>query len=312
MRALVTGGAGFIGSHVVDLLIAAGHEVVVVDDFSSGKRDNLGDSQESGRLRVVECNIADRSARDVVAKANPEVVFHLAAQASVKVSVDQPALDAMSNVIGTVNVLEGAREAKTSKVVYAASGGTLYGELDADQLPAREDFERKPLSPYGVSKAAVIDYLATYAHLYDISFTALALANIYGPRQDPHGEAGVVSIFTSLLKSGKPCTIFGDGEQTRDYVYVADVAQAFISAAGDKATNQVCNIGTGVETSVNGLFVELSRVANVTSEAIHGPARAGDVRRSSLDGSKAQKELDWEPKSDLADGLAKTWSWFNR
>ncbi|MEA2931291.1 MAG: UDP-glucose 4-epimerase, partial [Actinomycetota bacterium] len=248
MRALVTGGAGFIGSTLVDRLLAEGHSVDVVDDLSSGTLANLADARTTPGhdLSFHHLDIRAPAVTELMARRRPEVVFHLAAQADVRVSVSRPVFDAEVNILGTLNVLEGARAAGTAKVVLAASGGTLYGE--PDELPVRESAPQRPLSPYGVSKKAAGDYLAAYRELHGIEFTALALANVYGPRQDPHGEAGVFAIFAGRLLAGEQCTIFGTGEQTRDFVYVDDVVDAFARAA-TRGSGLLMNIGTGVETS---------------------------------------------------------------
>ena len=228
MRALVTGGAGFIGSNLVDRLLAEDHEVDVVDDLSTGSLRNLAGARAlGGALSFHNLDIRSGDLVDLVRHRRPEVIFHLAAQADVRVSVDRPVFDAEVNVLGTIQVLEGARVAGTEKVVFAASGGTLYGEPEGADLPVDEHQPHRPLSPYGVSKKAAIDYLVAYRELHGIEFTALALANVYGPRQDPHGEAGVVAIFAGNLVAGRPCVVFGDGGQTRDYVYVDDVVDAF-------------------------------------------------------------------------------------
>ena len=232
MKALVTGGAGFIGSTLVDRLLADGHEVVVVDDLSSGADANLDAARQAGdRLVVHVKDIRDPATSEIVAASGAEVVYHLAAQADVRVSVAQPALDASINVIGLLRVLEGAREGAVRKVVFASSGGTIYGEPDPSVLPVDESQPELPIAPYGVAKKVGTDYLRAYRAVHGVDWTSLALANVYGPRQDPHGEAGVVAIFAGLLLSGSPCTIFGDGEATRDYVYVGDVDDAFARAA---------------------------------------------------------------------------------
>ena len=225
MKALVTGGAGFIGSTLVDRLLAEGHQVDVVDNLSSGSLANLADARANAghQVNFHQIDIRDEGLGELMARQAPEVVFHLAAQADVRVSVARPVFDAEVNVVGSLNVLEGARAAGARKVVFASSGGTIYGEPDPSELPVKESHPQHPLSPYGVAKKVVGDYLYAYRALHDLEYTALALANVYGPRQDPHGEAGVVAIFTGKLLAGDPCTIFGSGEQTRDFVYVDDV-----------------------------------------------------------------------------------------
>lgn len=313
MRALVTGGAGFIGSTLVDRLLAEGHAVDVVDDLSSGSLANLADarSDPDHDFQFHRLDIRDASVADLVERRRPEVVFHLAAQIDVRVSVADPVLDAMINVVGSLNVLEGARRAGTRKVVFASSGGTIYGDPGGDALPIKESQPQIPISPYGVAKKAVGDYLAAYRELHQLDYTALALANVYGPRQDPHGEAGVVAIFAGRLLSGEPCTIFGDGAQTRDYVYVDDVVDSFVRA-GEKGGGLVINIGTGVETSVNDLYGTMARVAGVDRAAVFAPAREGEVPRSALDASRAAMQLGWTPWTDLATGSAAVLDYFGR
>ncbi|MGI8710945.1 MAG: NAD-dependent epimerase/dehydratase family protein, partial [Acidimicrobiales bacterium] len=222
MRALVTGGAGFIGSTLVDRLLAEGHEVDVVDDLSSGSMANVADARSNPDhvFHLHRLDVRDASLVELIERRRPEVVFHLAAQIDVRTSVADPVLDAMINVIGSLNVLEGARRAGSHKVVFASSGGTIYGAPGGDDLPVKESYPQRPISPYGVAKKAVGDYLHAYREVHELEYTALALANVYGPRQDPHGEAGVVAIFAGRLLAGEPCTVFGDGAQTRDYVYV--------------------------------------------------------------------------------------------
>jgi UDP-glucose 4-epimerase len=304
MRALVTGGAGFIGSALVDRLLAEGHHVDVVDDLSTGTLANLAEARgdRSNQLTVHQVDVRDPAVIEVVARRRPEVVFHLAAQADVRVSVARPAFDAEVNVIGSLNVLEGARVAGTRKVVFASSGGTIYGEPAPADLPVKESHPQQPGSPYGVAKRAVTDYLQVYRELHAIEFTSLALANIYGPRQDPNGEAGVVAIFAGLLLAGKPCTVFGDGTQTRDFVYVDDAVDAFVRAA-DRGSGLLCNVGTGVETSVNELYAAMAAAAGVTAPAVHAPARPGELARNALDPSRAALHLGWEPWTDLSDGV---------
>jgi len=311
VRALVTGGAGFIGSTLVDRLIDEGHEVVVVDDFSSGTKANLerAAAAAGGRLVVHELDIRDPSTTDVVAGAGPEVVFHLAAQADVRVSVARPAFDAEVNVVGSLHVFEGARAGGARKVVFASSGGTIYGDPDPSALPVDESHSQHPISPYGVAKKVAGDYLYAFRVLHGLDYAALALANVYGPRQDPHGEAGVVAIFAGKLLAGEPCTVFGDGEQTRDFVYVDDVVDAFVRAA-DRGEGLLANIGTGVETSVNELYAAMAAAAGVDTPPVYAPARAGELARSALDPGRAGRELGWSPTTSLADGTAAVLAWF--
>jgi len=309
VRALVTGGAGFIGSTLVDRLLAEGHSVDVVDDLSTGSLSNLAEARATPgyELTFHRLDIRDAAVVDLLAHRRPEVVFHLAAQADVRVSVERPVFDAEVNVLGTLNVLEGARAASTRKVVFAASGGTLYGE--PEKLPVPESHPQRPLSPYGVSKKAACDYLAAYRELHGIEFTALALANIYGPRQDPHGEAGVVAIFAGRLLAGEACTIFGDGAQTRDFVYVDDVVDAFARAA-QKGSGLLMNIGTGAETSVNLLYETMAGEAGVTTPAVHAPPRSGELARSCPDPARAGIHLGWSSWTSLHEGTAEVLRWF--
>jgi UDP-glucose 4-epimerase len=303
VRALVTGGAGFVGSNLVDRLLAEGHEVDVVDDLSTGALPNLADARADpdNKLTFHNLDIRNPGLVDLMGRRRPEVVFHLAAQATVPLSMTEPTLDAEINVIGSLNVLEGARRGGTRKIVYAASGGTLYGE--PDELPVKESAPHRPLSPYGVSKMVVNDYLFAYRELYDLEFTALALANVYGPRQSPHGESGLIAIFAHRLITGEPCVINGDGSHTRDYVYVDDVSDAFARAA-DRGSGLVINIGTGVESSNIDVYRTMAKAAGVTADPVFGPPRAGDVLRSAIDPGRAEIHLGWKPWTSLADGVA--------
>ena len=296
MRAVVTGGAGFIGSHVVEALLARGDDVTVVDDLSNGKRENVPDG-----ARLVVADIRDGGLGPVFEKARPEVVFHLAAQVDVRVSVERPAHDASVNVIGTVAVLEAARVVG-AQVVFSSTGGAIYGECDG---PAPESAERRPLAPYGVSKLAGEEYLAAYNRLYETSNVSLRYGNVYGPRQDPHGEAGVVAIFLGALAHGQAPRIFGDGLQTRDYTYAGDVARASLAAAGH--AGGVFNVGTGLETSVVELYELCRTVSGSPLEAVEAPARLGELQRSVLDVRLAERELGWRDEVPLAEGLRLTW-----
>ena len=294
MRAIVTGGAGFIGSHVVEALLARGDDVTVVDDLSNGKRENVPDGAQ-----LVEADIREALGA-VFEKARPEVCFHLAAQVDVRVSVERPGHDAGVNVLGTIEVLEAARAADT-QVVFTSTGGAIYGECDG---PASEEAPRRPIAPYGVSKLAGEEYLAAYNRLYSTRHVSLRYGNVYGPRQDPHGEAGVVAIFLGKLAAGEAPRIFGDGSQTRDYVYAGDVARATLAAAGREGG--VFNVGTGNETSVVELYELCRRVAGSSLQAEQAPARLGELQRSVLDISRARRELGWQPEVPLEEGLRQT------
>jgi UDP-glucose 4-epimerase len=307
MRALVTGGAGFIGSHLVDRLVDQSHEVLVVDDLSTGHADNLAPARARGGVKLHQLDIRDESLTKVAERYLPDVVFHLAAQAAVPVSVKQPRFDAEVNVVGTINVLEAARRSGTKRVVFASSGGAIYGS--AAPLPVREDLPKAPDSPYGISKKIVEDYFRYYRASHDIDYVLLALANVYGPRQDAQGEAGVVALFASAMLQGRPPTIFGDGEQTRDFVYVEDVADAF-SRAGDLGGSRLLNIGTGVETSVNRLTQAIIAATGFKGAPGYGPPRPGDVPRSVVDPRAAMDVIGWEPWTSLDDGIRGTVHWF--
>ncbi|HEY6474559.1 MAG TPA: GDP-mannose 4,6-dehydratase [Acidimicrobiales bacterium] len=303
MRTLVTGGAGFIGSNLVDRLLAEGHEVDVVDDFSTGSLSNLSEARGSGgrALTIHHLDITAPGVVELMARRRPQLVFHLAAQIDVRVSVAQPAFDAAVNIIGSLHILEGARQAEAERVVFAASGGTLYGDPAPEDLPLRESHPQQPLSPYGVAKKSVMDYLVAYRQLHALEFCALALGNVYGPRQDPHGEAGVVAIFAERILRGEPVTVFGDGEQTRDYVFVDDVVDAFVRAAS-RGGGLTCNIGTGTETSVNELLATMAAQGGVDVSPVFAPARPGELLRSCLDIERAAIQLGWRPWTELDEG----------
>jgi UDP-glucose 4-epimerase len=302
MRVLLTGGAGFIGSHVADHLLARGCEVIVVDDLSSGKEENV-----SNGAIFYERDIRD-GCRDVFEKFRPDALCHQAAQMDVRRSVRDPDFDAEVNVIGTIKLLENCIRYGVGRVVFASTGGAVYGEQQ--QFPAAEDHPQYPVSPYGVSKLAAERYLHYYRVQYGLSYVALRYANVYGPRQDPHGEAGVVAIFCGNLAAGRTSRINGSGEQTRDYVYVEDVARANVLALGNAVPSGAYNIGTGVETSVNRLYELLLRVSGRDLPPEHGPAKPGEQLRSSVDPTLAGRVLGWSPEVDLADGLNETLHFF--
>ncbi|PRX47918.1 UDP-glucose 4-epimerase [Prauserella shujinwangii] len=308
MRTLVTGGAGFIGSTLVDRLLADGHEVHVVDDLSRGKVANLAAASDSGGLTLHRLDITDPALTGVVAAAAPEVVFHLAAQIDVRQSVADPVGDATKNVLGTINVAEAALAAGVRKVVFSSSGGSIYGA--PAELPVDESAPLLPESPYAAGKVSGEVYLGTYRRLRGLDFTTLAMANVYGPRQDPHGEAGVVAIFASALLTGQPTRVFGDGGNTRDYVYVGDVVSAFVAAAGDRGSGRRFNIGTGVQTSDRELHRLVAEAAGAPDEPESAPARLGDLRASALDASAARQELGWKPEVDIAEGVRRTVEYF--
>ncbi len=305
MRVLVTGGAGFIGSHVVDRLLAAGHSVDIVDNLSTGR---TGLVHPGARLHVADIRGARLGA--ALAEARPEVVVHLAAQIDVRRSVADPVFDASVNVLGTLNLLEWCRRGDVERLVFASSGGAMYG--DCETIPTPETQPEHPTSPYGVSKLAAEHYIEAWRGLTGATALALRYANVYGPRQNPLGEAGVVAIFADRLLGGQPCGINGDGEQTRDYVYVEDVADATVRAVHARQATGAANIGTGVETTVNQIYRGLTAAAGVDAPARHGPAKSGEQRRSALDAAHAKCLLGWTPATTLEAGLRKTLDHFRR
>ncbi|HEX9467544.1 MAG TPA: GDP-mannose 4,6-dehydratase [Acidimicrobiia bacterium] len=309
MRVLVTGGAGFIGSTLVDRLLAEGCDVDAIDDLSTGALVNLADAraQRGRKFSFHRLDVRSAQLAEIVAHRRPEVIFHLAAQLDVRVSVAKPIFDAEVNVLGSLNVCEAALAGGTRKVVFAGSGGTLYGVPES--LPVRESHPQRPLSPYGVSKKAAGDYLHYYREIKGLEYTELALGNVYGPRQDPNGEAGVVAIFAGLMLAGKRATIYGDGAQTRDYVYVDDVVDAFVRAT-EKGGGLLMNIGTGVETSVLDLFEAMARLTGHREMPRLAPARAGELQRSALDPGRAAIHLGWKPWTSLEEGLTRALDWF--
>ncbi|OBG29098.1 UDP-glucose 4-epimerase [Mycobacterium alsense] len=311
MRTLVTGAAGFIGSTLVDRLLHEGHQVTGVDNFSTGSLDNLTPArrhQGPGRFNLVAVDVRHPELSGIVAGCNPDVVFHLAAQVDVRRSVDDPQHDASTNVLGTINLLEASRRARVPRIVYASSGGARYGA--PDNLPATEDTPVDPLSPYAAAKVAGELYLRAYAGMYGLAPICLALANVYGPRQDPRGEAGVVTIFGSAMITGRPTAIYGDGSSTRDYVYVDDVVNAFLCAAeAPVRTTGVFNIGTGVQTTVNDLHQLIAGAVGVAQSARYAEARTGEVQASALDPTRAAQKLGWKPDVDLAEGVKRTVEW---
>ncbi|HEX8001144.1 MAG TPA: NAD-dependent epimerase/dehydratase family protein [Mycobacteriales bacterium] len=312
MRILVTGAAGFIGSTLTDRLIADGHDVVGVDDMSTGKMSNLAaaraaNKERRGAFSLTKLSIVDPSFLDVVAKARPEVICHLAAQMDVRKSVADPVFDATVNVVGTINVLEAARRAGVRKVVFTSSGGSIYGSQT--RLPVSERVRPAPESPYAASKASGELYLHAFQKMYGLEYTSLALANVYGPRQDPHGEAGVVAIFGTALLTGKPTKVFGDGGNTRDYVFVDDVVEAFVRACGPGGNGRRLNIGTGVQTTDRGLHTVVAAAAGAPDDPEYAPPRIGDARSIALECAAARQALGWEPWTRLADGVQATVDW---
>ena len=302
MKIVVTGGAGFIASHVADAYIERGHEVVVIDDFSTGQRRNL-----NRNAKVYSLDIADPNAAKLITEIKPDVLNHHAAQMDVRRSVADPAFDARTNIIGFINLLEASKEAGVKKVVFSSSGGAVYG--DRDPIPATEEHETLPLSPYGVSKLTGELYLGYYRMAFDLPYVALRYANVYGPRQSTRGEAGVVAIFIAQLLAGKNPVINGDGKQTRDYVFVGDVVAANLAALDSEHVGAV-NIGTGKETDVVTLYSLLREAMGSALNALHAPAKPGEQRRSCLEASLAQKIWGWHPKVDLREGLEKTIAYY--
>jgi UDP-glucose 4-epimerase len=303
MKVLVTGGAGFIGSHVVDACLEAGHDVVVIDDLSNGKRENVN---PRAKLCVVDLRDA-ASMEQVFAQERPEMICHLAARANVRESMVKPTLYAEVNILGTLNLLEAARKYACRKVVYASTGGAVYGE--PEYLPADEKHPINPLDPYGASKHHVEHYLYIYRKHYGIDFTVLRYANIYGPRQDPYGEAGVVAIFAAQMLNGTRPMINGSGEQERDFVYVSDIARGNVLAL-THGGGEIFNLGSGVGTSINTIFRQLKEITGATYEEVHGPAKLGEVFRTYLSTEKARSGLGWEAQVTLREGLERTVAYF--
>lgn len=303
-RIVVTGGAGFIGSNIVDAYVNAGHSVAVIDNLSSGKKDNVNPGARFYRVDITDAE----GVRKVIAREKADIVSHHAAQIDVRKSVADPGYDAQINILGALNVLEAAKSCNAKKVLFSSSGGTIYGECG--RRAPDETFPGKPLSPYGITKYSLEFYLQYYAAIHGMKFTCLRYANVYGPRQDPHGEAGVVAIFSERMLNGTDVIIFGDGKQERDYVFVEDVVQANLLAL-DKGDNEIINIGTGVRTSVNELFRVMATVSGYTRKPIYKPARAGELMKSFLNNSKAGSILNWKPGVTVKTGLKKTLEYFN-
>ena len=306
MRTLVTGAAGFIGSTLVDRLLADGHGVVGVDDLSSGRSENIALAERHAAFEFAKADIVDADLVALLADTKPEVIFHLAAQISVTRSVDDPQFDSSVNVVGTVRLAEAARKAGVRKVVHTSSGGSVYGVPPG--YPTNEDVGVNPASPYAASKVCGEVYLNMFRNLYDLDCSHIAPANVYGPRQDPHGEAGVVAIFSKALLAGKPTKIFGDC--TRDYVFVDDVVDAFVRASGEAGGGQRFNVGTGVETSTRQLHSAIAAAAGAPDDPELHPPRLGDLRRSCLDITRAKDVLGWVPKVALAAGVSRTVDFF--
>jgi UDP-glucose 4-epimerase len=315
LRVLVTGGAGFIGSHLVDRLLAEGEEVLAVDDLSSGSLANLDDARRShtGKFSFHRVDVTSTALADLIKRKRPELIYHLAAQVDVRKSVRNPIHDAMVNVIGTLNVLQAATDEGASKVVFTSSGGCIYGEPGESRLPVSEDQvflpESMPESPYGVSKKVVLDYLRYFKAVHGLDYTAIAPSNVYGPRQEPASEVGlegqVVAIFCRKMLGGRPCTIYGDGTQTRDFVYVDDLISAFL-ACREKGSGELLNVSSATELSVNDLYHQLAALTGTRFQPVYADARPGEVQRIVVDNSKAGAVLGWSPGTDLEEGLRRT------
>jgi len=302
LKVLITGGAGFIGSNVADGLIAEGYEVVIVDDLSNGRKENI-----PGEAKFYKIDVRDKELEDVFIAEKPDTVIHNAAQLSVRVSVEDPLLDADINIIGGLNLISICKKYEVKKIVFASSGGTVYGEQKV--FPADESHPLGPISPYGVAKLTTEHYLYYYLRIYGLEYIALRYSNIYGPRQDPYGEAGVVAIFSNMMLAGEVPLINGDGLQTRDYVYIGDVVRVNIAAIKSDFVGPV-NIGTGIETDVMTLFDILKSASGRNIEEKHGPAKTGEQMRSVLDNSLAGRVLDWKPEVSIEEGLKLTYEWF--
>ncbi len=308
MRALVTGAAGFIGSTLVDRLVADGHSVVGLDNFASGRATNIEHLADNPEFFFVEADIVEADLDTILEEYHPEVVFHLAAQIDVRHSVANPQFDGSVNVIGTIRLAEAARKVGVRKIVHTSSGGSIYGVPDV--FPTSEAVPTDPHSPYAAGKVAGEIYLNTFRHLYDVECSHIAPANVYGPRQDPHGEAGVVAIFAQALLEGRPTKVFGDGGNTRDYVFVDDVVDAFVKASGTAGGGLRFNVGTGAETSDRALHTAVAAAVGAADDPEFAPPRLGDLKRSCLDISRADQVLGWAPKVALDEGVRRTVEYF--
>ncbi len=303
MKVLVTGGAGFIGSNIVDRLIMEGFDVVVVDDLSSGKENNI-----NKKVKLYKIDIQDSGLEFVFQREKPDYVNHHAAQKDVRLSVSDPIFDAKINVLGTINILQNCIKYQLKKVIFASTGGAIYGEQD--EFPAAETHPVRPISPYGITKLVAEHYLFYYKTIFGLDYASLRYSNVYGPRQDPNGEAGVVSIFIEKMLNGEQPVINGDGKQTRDFVYVEDVARANILAMTSKTSESIFNIGTGIESSINQVFNHLKEIINPSIKEKHSAHKKGEQQRSVIDDSQAKKILHWEPQILLLDGLKTTCEYF--
>ena len=301
-KILITGGAGFIGSHLVDALIEKGHKVVVVDNLSTGKKENI-----NKKAKFYKIDICSPKIGEIFKKEKPEICFHFAAQINVRKSVEDPLFDAKVNILGSLNVIKNFIEntnLKNAKLIFASTGGAIYGE--AKKIPTSEDYLPNPISPYGIAKLTIENYLKFYKENFGLKFISLRFSNVYGPRQDPKGEAGVVAIFIEKFLRGERPTIFGDGSQTRDLIFVEDVVSACLKAIEYKGKKEVFNIGTGTETSINELYKTISELLKTKIKPKYVPPKPGDLKRSCLDISLAKRELKWESKFSLKEGLQKT------
>lgn len=301
-KILITGGAGFIGSNLADKLIEKGYEVAIIDNLSTGSKSNL-----NKKAKFYKADIQDKKVANIFAKEKPDAVFHYAAQISVRDSVSDPIKDAQTNILGSLNILENCKKFGVKKVIFSSSGGSIYGETNV--YPTNEDCKEIPLSPYAITKLAVEKYLNYYFKSFGLEFVALRFANIYGPRQNSKGEAGVIAIFTDKMMAKHPVVINGEGEQTRDFVFVEDIVSASILAL-EKPVTGIYNLGTATETNINTIFLKLKEIIKSDCKEEHGPAARGESGRSCLDYSKAKEVLGWEPKFNLDEGLKQTVNWF--